>query len=304
METRAVSQFQAAHSNSLGVELDMSSDLSDTKPGLSINPDDNLFPDVRIVLVETTHPGNIGAAARAMKNMGVTRLVLVNPRLFPHEKAVWRSASAEDVVASATVVATVDEAVEGCHLVVGTSARNRRIPWPMLNPRACGQKVFLEQSAGKQVAIVFGREAHGLKNEELQKCHFHVNIPTGKAYSSLNLAMAVQVLTYEILQASLERADQSSQAIVIEDTHPGVRQNPNPEEIQPWDMDYATAGEIELFFAHLEETLIQLSFHDPDNPRQMLPRLRRMFNRIRMDKMELNIMRGFLTAVNKMIKSF
>ncbi len=238
------------------------------------------------MLVETTHPGNIGAAARAMKNMGVTRLYLVKPKLFPNEKAVWRSASAEDVVHGATVVETLDEALQGCHLVIGTSARDRRIPWPMLDPRACGEKIVEEQENGHEVAIVFGREAHGLKNEELQKCHFHVNIPTGEAYSSLNLGMAVQVITYEILQSSI---------------HQSTKDKPEgPSEHQPWDMEYADSAAMEHFFTHLEQTLIQVKFHDPENPRQLLTRLRRLFNRIRMDEMEVNILRGFLTSVNKL----
>lgn len=238
---------------------------------------EDLFSPVRIVLVETTHPGNIGAAARAMKNMGLTRLVLVNPKDFPHEKATWRSASAADVVEQATVVATVDEAIEGCHLVIGTSARDRRIPWPMLDPRGCGEKVAAELSADSDIAILFGRESRGLKNEELQKCQFHVNIPTAEAYSSLNLAMAVQVIAYEILQARSVR-DASD---------------------DKWDMEYATADAIEHMFEHLEQTLIDVGFHDPENPRQLMTRLRRLFNRVRLDKMEVNILRGFLTAVNK-----
>ncbi len=241
------------------------------------------------MLVETTHPGNIGAAARAMKNMGVSRLYLVKPRMFPDEKAIWRSASAEDVVHGATVVETLEEALQGCHLIIGTSARDRRIPWPMLNPRACGEKIVAEHNNGHEVAIVFGREAHGLKNEELQKCHFHVNIPTGESYSSLNLGMAVQVIAYEILQSSLHQSSGSSQESPV-----------GPSEDQPWDMEYADAEAMEHFFTHLEQTLIQVEFHDPENPRQLLTRLRRLFNRIRMDQMEVNILRGFLTSVNKL----
>ena len=141
-------------------------------------------------------------------------------------------------------------------------------------------KVIAEHSKGAEVAIIFGRESRGLKNEELQKCHYHVNIPTGEAYSSLNLAMAVQVLCYEILQASLAG---------------------KPADAQ-WDMEYASTDAVENLFDHLEQTLVQVEFHDPDNPRQLLTRLRRMFNRIRMDQMEVNIMRGFLTAINKLGK--
>jgi|TARA_B110000503_G_scaffold65078_1_gene102339 tRNA (cytidine32/uridine32-2'-O)-methyltransferase len=254
---------------------------------------DNLFPSVRIVLIETSHPGNIGAAARAMKNMGLTRLVLVNPKDFPDDKAFRRAASAVDVVSSAIVVDTLDEAIEGCQLVLGTSARDRRIPWPMLEPRACGEKVVAEQAAGAEIAIIFGRESRGLKNEELQKCHFHINIPTGEAYSSLNLAMAVQVLCYEVLQASLAVKHEVSSPEI---GSPEISQR----DVDNWDMAYATSDAVEHLFKHLEETLVQVEFHDPENPRQLLTRLRRMFNRIRLDEMEVNILRGFLTSVNKL----
>lgn len=243
--------------------------------------DANLFPGARVILVETTHPGNIGAAARAMKNMGLTELVLVNPYKFPDEEAMYRSASAEDVVSSARVVATVDEAIADCQLVIGTSARERRIPWPMLTARECGEKVSAASEAQQTVGLLFGRESRGLKNEELQKCHFHVNIPTGEAYSSLNLAMAVQVICYEILQARL-----------------GGHHLPSDES--GWDQAFADADAVEHFFGHLEETLVQVGFHDPENPRQLLTRLRRLFNRVRLDQMEVNMLRGFLSAINKL----
>ncbi len=230
--------------------------------------------------METTHPGNIGAAARAMKNMGLSRLVLVAPRDFPNEKAVWRSASASDVVESAVVADSVADAIADCQLVIGTSARDRRIPWPMLEPRECGEKVFSEATAGNAVAILFGREARGLKNEELQQCHYHVNIPTAEAYSSLNLAMAVQVIAYEILQAA--RGDAPLEA--------------------PWDMEFASAESVEHLIDHLEQTLIEVGFHDPDNPRQLMTRLRRLLTRVRLDAMEVNILRGFLSAIEKKIR--
>jgi len=256
-------------------------------------PINSLFPAVRIVLIETSHPGNIGATARAMKNMGLTRLVLVNPYDFPSEKAVARAVSAADLISSATVVSTLDEAIAGCQLVLGTSARNRRIPWPMLDPRGCGEKVVAEQASGGEIAILFGREDRGLTNEELQKCHFHINIPTGEAYSSLNLAMAVQVLCYELLQAQLAKQGRADGALASGDSKPA------PVE-QTWDQTYAAADTMEHLFTHLEETLIQVEFHDPENPRQLMNRLRRMFNRIRMDQMEVNILRGFLTSINKL----
>jgi len=187
----------------------------------------------------------------------------------------------------------LDEAIAGCQLVLGTSARNRRIPWPMLDPRGCGEKVVAEQASGGEIAILFGREDRGLTNEELQKCHFHINIPTGEAYSSLNLAMAVQVLCYELLQAQLAKQGRADGALASGDSKPA------PVE-QTWDQTYAAADTMEHLFTHLEETLIQVEFHDPENPRQLMNRLRRMFNRIRMDQMEVNILRGFLTSINKL----
>lgn len=248
------------------------------------DPEHNLFPRLRIVLVETSHPGNIGATARAMKNMGVYQLVLVSPYKFPDDKATWRSASAVDVVENARVVETLEEAIADCQLVIGTSAQNRRIPWPMLDARDCGRTVQKEHDQGAEVAIVFGREAHGLNNEEVQKCHYHVKIPTGEAYDSLNLGMAVQVICYEIFQARLD-AEASAKS----------------EDEQQWDIEYATTEAIENMLEHLEQTLIDVEFHDPDNPRQLMTRLRRMFTRIRPDHMEVNILRGFFSAVQKQL---
>lgn len=247
-----------------------------------INSPANLFPGLRMVLVETTDPGNIGAAARAMKNMGVTELYLVNPRRFPDEKALFRAAGAADVVREAKVVSTLDEAVRDCQLLLGTSARPRRIPWPLLDPQECGRKVAEEVGKGAKAAILFGRESRGLTNEELRRCQFHVKIPTGKAYQSLNLAMAVQLLAYEVLKAKLV----------------GTRRK---EPDDDWDMPVADAAAVEYLLAHLEETLIQVGFHDPENPRQLMTRLRRMFARIRLDRMEVDILRGFLDAVNKSV---
>ncbi|MBT4492155.1 MAG: tRNA (cytosine(32)/uridine(32)-2'-O)-methyltransferase TrmJ [Gammaproteobacteria bacterium] len=240
----------------------------------------NLFPGVKVILIETSHPGNIGAAARAMKNMGLTELVLVNPHDYPNQKSIFRAVSAGDVVRDAQVVGSVDEAIADCQLVIGTSARDRRVPWPMLSPRECGVRVAAAAEASQKVGLMFGRESRGLKNEELQKCHYHVNIPTGEAYSSLNLAMAVQVITYEILQGK----------------------QGNPEVQVEWDRPFADAAAMEHFFVHLEETLIQVDFHDEDNPRRLMTRLRRLFNRIQPDQMEVQILRGILNAINRLHK--
>ena len=235
---------------------------------------------IRMVLVNTTHPGNIGGAARAIKNMGLTELYLVQPREFPAPRAVWRAAGARDILTNVKVVESLDEAIAGCGLVVGTSARERRIPWPLINPRECGEKIWSE-AASHDVALLFGREDRGLTNSELQKCHYHVHIPSNPDYSSLNLATAVQVLAYEVRMASLQDEN-------------GVL--PSMDE---WDQPLATADELELFHQHLAETMATLNFYDPDNPKQLLTRMRRLFNRTRMDKMEVSMLRGLLTAAGR-----
>ena len=239
--------------------------------------------NIRIVLVNTTHPGNIGGAARAMKNMGLAELYLVQPREYPAPRAVWRAAGARDVLANATIVESVDEAIADCALVVGTSARERRIPWPLLNPRECGEKIYSEAVTHK-TALLFGREDRGLTNDELQKCHYHVHIPSNPDYSSLNLATAVQVLAYEIRMASL--ADEQG----------------NLPALSEWDQPPVTAGDLEFFHEHLATTMAELQFYDPENPKQLLTRMRRLFNRVRMDQMEVSILRGLLSAVQRKIR--
>ena len=236
--------------------------------------------NIRIVLVNTAHPGNIGGAARAMKNMGLGELWLVQPREYPAPRAVWRAAGARDVLANVHVVETVDEAIAGCSLVVGTSARERRIPWPLVNPRECGQRIW-QESGEHGVALLFGREDRGLTNEELYKCNYHVHIPSNPDYSSLNLATAVQVLSYEIRMASLADAEG------------------NLPPLSEWDQPLADATELELFHEHMAQTLADMRFFDPENPKQVLTRLRRLFNRARMDEMEVSILRGMLASVQK-----
>ena len=238
--------------------------------------------NIRIVLVNTTHPGNIGGVARAMKNMGLAELYLVQPREYPAPRAVWRAAGARDVLANATIVESVDEAIADCALVVGTSARERRIPWPLLNPRECGEKIYSEAVTHK-TALLFGREDRGLTNDELQKCHYHVHIPSNPDYSSLNLATAVQVLAYEIRMASL--ADEQGNLLSLSE----------------WDQPPVTAGDLEFFHEHLATTMAELQFYDPENPKQLLTRMRRLFNRVRMDQMEVSILRGLLSAVQRKI---
>ncbi|WP_116365455.1 tRNA (cytosine(32)/uridine(32)-2'-O)-methyltransferase TrmJ [Parahaliea mediterranea] len=237
--------------------------------------------NIRIVLVNTSHPGNIGGVARAMKNMGLSRLYLVEPRQYPDEQATWRAATAGDVLERAVVTATLDEAIADCQFVVGTSARSRNIPWPLLDPRACAARM-LDASASEQVAVLFGREDRGLTNDELRRCNLHLNIPTSADYSSLNLAMAVQVVCYELrMLLDADRLPSSQDA--------------------EWDTPFATRENMERFYAHLEETLMALGFLDPAAPRQLMTRLRRLYSRVRLDEMELNILRGILTETQKFL---
>lgn len=236
---------------------------------------------IKIVLVNTSHPGNIGAAARAMKNMGLSRLVLVSPEEFPSGVAVGRAAGAVDILDAVEVVGSLQEAVADCGLIIGTSARSRSMPWPMLSPQASAARLVTE-SAQHPVALVFGREATGLSNEELQLCHFHVQIPANPDYSSLNLGAAVMVLAYEIYQAQL-----------------AATADPEREEIATWDQPLASAEQVEHFYSHLERVLIAVDFHDPENPRQLMQRLRRLYSRVRIDEMEMNILRGMLTHIEQ-----
>jgi len=238
--------------------------------------------NILVVMINTTHPGNIGAAARALKNMGLGKLVLVDPKEYPTAKATWRAAGAKDVLDNVVVVDRLDDAIADCSLVIGTSARERRIPWPLLTPRECGDRVQHESQSHK-VAILFGREDRGLTNEELQKCHYHVHIPSNPDYSSLNIAAAIQVITYEI-RMSILTAEQGK-----------------PITFDDWDVPRADHQAIERYYEHLEQTLEKLKFLDPDNPRQTVTRLRRLFNRIRMDEMELSILRGMLTSIQNHI---
>lgn len=207
--------------------------------------------------------------------MGLSNLVLVAPKRFPDEQATWRAAGADDVLGEAKIVDSLEKAVADCHFIVGTSARGRRIPWPILDPRNCAVKVEAEARKG-QVAIVFGREDRGLTNEELQLCHLHLHIPSCEDYSSLNLAMAVQVVCYELRMLMLA---------------PDISDN----ELDQWDVGFSTADNIERFYQHLEETLVDIGFLDPAAPRQLMVRLRRLYSRVRLDEMEVNILRGILT---------
>lgn len=230
--------------------------------------------NIRIVLVETSHPGNIGAAARAMKNMCVSELFLVNPKEFPSAAATARASGADDLLARAKVCTDLEEALKDCSVVIGASARLRSIEWPQLNPRECAELVH-KNSNVSSVAIIFGREDSGLSNRELDYCHYLVHIPTNPEYQSLNLAAAVQVICYEIFSRSkmmeIENSASSSQ--------------------MP-----ATSQQMSGFYKHLETALTEIGFLKPPSCQKLLRRLKRLFNRAAMDETDINIMRGILSA--------
>jgi tRNA/rRNA methyltransferase len=227
---------------------------------------------VRIVLVEPSHPGNIGAAARALRTMGLTRLFLVRPKLFPHADAVALASNALEVLDGARVCATLEEALAGTALSVALSARSRDLSHPAQDARAAAAEI-VQVATGAEVALVFGNETAGLSNEDVLKCSRLACIPADPEYSSLNLAQAVQVLAYEVRTAAGRGAP--------------------PKHRVP---DYASHEEVENFYAHLEASIVKSGFLDPGNPRRLMERLRRLFGRARLEREEVNILRGMLSA--------
>ncbi len=236
-----------------------------------------MLTNIRIVLVNTFHPGNIGSALRAMKTMGLTNLVLVSPQRFPDNEVSVMAACAADGINNICVVDTLEEAIYDCPLVIGTSARKRGKPWPLLNCKQCAEKVISESASG-QVALVFGREKTGLTNHELQQCHFHVMIPASPDYPVLNLAQAVQILSYEIWLAS-----QSNQK-----TDEDYRET-----------SYPSHKAMAEFYDALEVSLCDINFIVKQHPGDIMIKLRRLFNRARPETQELNILRGILARVSQ-----
>ncbi len=230
--------------------------------------------NIRIVLVNTSHPGNIGACARAMKTMGLAKLYLVQPKLFPSDEAAARAAGADDILLNAGVCDSLEQALSGCVLVVGASARTRTIEWPELTPRACATQL-VQGAAQGAVALVFGREHSGLSNEELDRCHYLTRIPANPAFASLNIAAAVQIFAYEILLAQTD-------SMPAQDTHMPVG-----------------VEQMELFYTHIEQVLVQIGFLNPLHPKKLMRRLRRLFSRARPDQNEINILRGMLTEIGR-----
>ena len=231
---------------------------------------------IDIVMVGTTHPGNIGAAARAMHNMCFKNLVLVDPQCPVGDIAYARSSGAHDILDRRKTVNSLQEAISNCHLVVGLTARHRSLPWPEMNPQQISQEI-ISKGAGTRAALVFGREHSGLTNDELSLCNYMVSIPTNPDFSSLNVASAIQVMCYEIYQ------------------HVSSGQLTSTEEGEP----LATSHDIEGYMSHLQQVLVTTEFIDPDNPGLLMQRLRRLYQRIDLSKSEVKILRGILSSVEK-----
>lgn len=239
----------------------------------------NPLSNIRIVLDHTSHPGNIGSAARAMKTMGLNRLYLVEPQRFPHADADALACDARDLLENARVCASLDEALTGSVIAAGLTARRRDLQNPCLDVREAARRL-VEIAATQEVALLFGNEAHGLSNEELNRCQYVISIPTDSAYTSLNVASAVQIMTYELRMATLNAAPITSEAVAL-----------------------APLEDIEFFYARLEETLKRIQFLDPDHPKRLMPRIRRMFARTQLEKEEFSILMGILKQINLFSKA-
>ena len=229
---------------------------------------------IKFILFEPSHPGNVGAAARAIKTMGFDKLCLINPIEHPHPEARARSSGALDVLLDAEVCGNLQDAIKGCGLIIGTTSRTRRISVPITNIQETAPSIVAEAKE-KPVAVIFGPEKSGLINEQVDCCNQLVNIPSVESYKSLNLAMAVQIVAYELRVAS--------QTL--------------PTEIRARAL--ASNQDIELFYNHLNQVLLDTGFLDPKNPKQLMRRLRTLFNRAQMDENEINIMRGILASYKK-----
>jgi tRNA (cytidine32/uridine32-2'-O)-methyltransferase len=238
----------------------------------------SMLENTRIVLVNTSHPGNIGAAARAMKNMGLSRLYLVDPKERPTFESYSRAAGADDVLGNAVITGSLAEALKGCVWVAGTSARERMVQWPTYGPRECAA-ICRDQSVQGDVAIVFGRERTGLTNEELEMCNGLVHIPTNADYSSLNVAAAVQVLCYEVRMAFLSHPD-----VAAEKTRMAKEDMP------------ATTDQLEGMYQHMYQMMEDIKFFGGSNPEVIMRRLKGLFNRAQTTKREVAILRGIFSA--------
>jgi len=231
--------------------------------------------NIRIVLINTFHPGNIGAAARALKNMGLSNLYLVDPVDFPHAQASSRAAGAQDVLDNAIVVTSLDEAIKDCQLVIGTSARNRTFDLPLLDVKQSAVKI-LGESRQSNIAVLFGRESKGLLNEELSLCNFHMFIPTNPEYPVLNISQAIQIVCYEIWLAN-QQPTTATEAI------------------------FPAQQDMNYFYVHLEQVLRKAHFLIPQHEGRAMQKLQRFFNRARPETEELGMLRGVLSSIEKRI---
>lgn len=245
---------------------------------------------VRIVMVNTTLPANIGSALRAMKTMGLVKLVLVAPKTYPHPDIDALAAGATDLIDQIKIVDTLEEAIEDCHLIFGTSARSRTIPWPLLDARPAAQKSMDAIIHHQQkIAVIFGREDRGLTNEELALANYHVTIPVNNEYGVLNVAQAIQIICYEMRMATVETMD------TVLDTEANMQVTDSDN--MHWDEPLVNHGQMEQFYPHMEKMLSDIEFLDPENPRLLPLRLRRLFGRIQLDRMEYHLLRGIFTRV-------
>ncbi|WP_419536467.1 tRNA (cytosine(32)/uridine(32)-2'-O)-methyltransferase TrmJ [Endozoicomonas sp.] len=242
-----------------------------------------MLDNISIVLVNPSHPGNIGAAARAMKTMGLSQLCLVAPDDFPSGTATALASGADDILRNARVCETLDEALADCQFVVGTSARVRGVSLPLVDPRDCAQSIIDEAKTHK-VALIFGREDKGLTNEQLRRCHLQVHIPTNEAFSSLNLGAAVQVLCYELRMMQLI----SAEAL---------------EMPQPRSHELANMDDMERYYDHLYQVLMEIGFLDHSSHEKIMAKLRRLYGRVRPDRVELSILRGILSETQRCLGS-
>lgn len=264
--------------------------------------------NIKVVLVEPSHPGNIGAVARSMKTMGLHNLVLVRPKKFPHCEATKRAAGADSVLQAAKVVDDLSTAIGSCTLVLGTSVRDREVAWPTLDPRQAAEKLFshiddmgdkqgeTESANQGQVAVLFGRESSGLANEELDRCQAQIRISANSEYSSLNLASAVQIISYELRMRALQTDASTTSRIANEETDENNQQS-------PFELRQASASvaQREGYLAQLEKTLIDLEFVKTNPPTMLMRKLTRLYNKAELSVEEIQILRGILSAVQALI---
>ena len=234
---------------------------------------------INIVLVDTIHPGNIGSVARAMKTMGLSRLSLVNPRVFPSDDAIALSGNATDVLKNAKIYKNIREAIKDSTFVYATSSRDRSIQWPIKDAASAAKDIHAEVNNNKEISIIFGKEDRGLTNDELENANRLIEIPANPKYPVLNLAMSVQIISYEIFKASSDI------------------------KLKEWrDYPEINSEQLQMLIDHFIDTAVEIDVIDPDNPKKIISRIKRMFTRLQPDEMEASFMRGFLSGIKKKLK--